>query len=104
MGTPTEQFDIGSELETIVRETVSSVITVAFNKSDETYLMCSRLDAKLNNLDALFKTDSDRLAELSRLDKQVERISAHNVENRSKMESFMACIDSLTTRITYLDG
>jgi len=71
MGLPIEQYDIGVEIEQLVRETVSDLVTMAFHKSDQTFMMVNRLNNKISSLENLFKTDSERLSELARLDKQV---------------------------------
>lgn len=62
------------------------------------------MNQKLSNLDALYKNDSERLTELSRLDKQVERISNKFVNMVNKMDTFDQCIDKLTHRISYTIG
>jgi hypothetical protein len=66
--------------------------------------MVSRLNNKINNLDALYKTDSDRLSELSRLDKQVERLGINILNSVSRVDTCEDCIDKLTNRITWLDS
>lgn len=104
LGTPLEQFNIGIELEQKIRETVSSLVSKAFGRADETYSMVSRLNNKINNLDALYKTDSDRLSELSRLDKQVERLGINILNSVSRVDTCEDCIDKLTNRITWLDS
>ena len=74
MGRETEQFNIGIELEQRIRTSISAMIAKAFTRSDETLAMVNRVQTKVNNLDALYKTDSDRLTELARVAKQIDRV------------------------------
>ena len=66
--------------------------------------MVSRLNTKINNLDALYKTDSDRLTGLSRLDKQVERLGANFLNAINRVETVEDCIDKQTNRLSYIDS
>jgi len=45
-------------------------------------MMVNRLNNKISSLENLFKTDSERLSELARLDKQVSRCSEFINEQR----------------------
>ena len=47
MGHPTEQFNIGLEVESKVREMVSMLVARAFTRSDETYAIVNTLSKKL---------------------------------------------------------
>lgn len=75
LGHATEQYQIGLQIEAKVRETVSLLVARAFTRTDETYAIVNTLSKKLQQLHDMYKTDSERLGELSRLDKQVERIA-----------------------------
>lgn len=80
---------------------MSEIVNKAFDKTEETYKVVTRLSQKLNQLDALYKTDSHRLSELCRLDKQVDRLNDVWNQLSQRSESTEDSIAKVNQRITF---
>ena len=103
MGKPFDQYNIGVELEQVIRDMISMLVMNAFNKQDETSAIVSKLNIKLQQMDALYKTDSERLSELSRVSKVIDRLGKSYGDMILRTETLEACIDKQTMRLTNFD-
>lgn len=81
------------ELEQVIRDMISMLVMNAFNKQDETSAIVSKLNIKLQQMDALYKTDSERLSELSRVSKVIDRLGKSYGDMILRTETLEACID-----------